>query len=238
MLAIPPPRYPNQSISWKHIDRAIDIEGKVIDILFFPFSLFRWLDDQIRWMINGRGRMKKKRVRSIDDIEQGHVYYIRHPDPDIAAFCVYYQQWSEWDNDYTILYIHITESGLLGKGNTEWVKRRLADEKGWPYETDYLSYDTDEWTIPDEVDFEDIDAWVDENVPPEERLVLADLGMEGIKPAFDTVTTEEDIREDIDKRIVYRVVDKPLLDKLASCGLHGDYDRWRDLFERKQNNED
>ena len=232
------PRYPNQTISWKHLDRAIAIERKVIDILQYPIYFFYWLNDQARWAVSERGRMKKKRIRSVDEIEQGQIYYNRHPDPDSAAFCVFYQEWSEWDDDYCIYYIHITESSLLGRDNTVWVKRCVADEKGWPYETDYLSYDSNEWSIPEDVDFEGIDEWLDRNVPPEDRLVLADLGMEGIKPAFDTIVTEDQIKEDIDIRNLYLVLETDVLDMLESYGLYNDYNRWRKHFEESGSDED
>ncbi len=238
MFFTPPPKYPSQSISWKHIDQAINIERKVIDILQSPVYFFRWLDEQVYWLLSERGRMKKKRVRSTDEIEQGKIYYNRHPDPDIAAFCVFYQKWFEWDNEYCIYYIYITESSLIGKGNTEWVKRRIADEMGWMYETDYLSYDSNKWTIPEGIDFDEIDDWVDKNIPPGERLVLADLGLNGIKPSLDTVTTEEQIQEDIEKRNLYAVLDAEILEMLESYGLYNEYNRWQQRFEEDGSDED
>lgn len=215
----------------------IRLERKIISYFFYPLFILYWLLYEIPWRISSRSRLKMKQIKKIEDLEMGHIYYVRKTPFNTSGFNVYFERNCEWDKEHDLKQASLSDSTLKGKTNYHFLSVKEAREKGYSFEWDFLQIDED-YEKRENIHISDFDfdsekesIWIRENIPEEYQIIHANCGKDRFSPGFDGVTSKEYMKMLIeDRRCVYKLNDSRMLSQLDNYGMYDSMEKWEESF--------
>lgn len=204
-------------------------ENTLKHVEYFLFRIFY----EISWFLSSRSRLKMQKVKSLEELELGVIYYIKATPYNTSGFHVY---WKNDDEDYDLREISISDSTLRGK-NWRFVTVKVAKEKGYTF----IEHDTyfiddnyrinnkipDFYSIKTEISEVEEQEWIRSHAPEEFQVVHANCGKDNISPRMNAITSRKLLKEYIEERgCLYKLIDDKMITQLESFGLYNSYDVW------------